>query len=264
MKSTMPTRPGTGFMKITKTLKVKDYEFTITLPEGLEKADKEHPYIVTIKKNRRLLGEVKGTLSVDGILEWDTNFIADADMEETEENIVSKWLSYIENDESYEFKNIEDVFQNEILIQKLLSSEDAVNYLLSTDMLMTKIINSENGMKELAKSEYAGYRAITSDTWKSLILNSPYISIFDEYSTQIGKLSNNTNTLNTSVYYSSYYGLGAFEPFHAFDKNSNTSWCSKAGDTNGYIGYDFRKNVVVYKVSLLNCASIIIGQLRIF
>lgn len=60
-----------------QTLKVKDYEFTIQLPEGLEKADKEHPYIVTIKKNRKLPGKVTGTLSVDGILRWDENWVAD-------------------------------------------------------------------------------------------------------------------------------------------------------------------------------------------
>jgi len=65
-----------------KTLKVKDYEFTITLPEGMEKADKEHPYVVTIKKNNRLPGKVTGTLSVDGILQWDENFIADSSSEE--------------------------------------------------------------------------------------------------------------------------------------------------------------------------------------
>lgn len=31
-------------------LQVKDYEFTITLPEGLEKADKEHPYVEQSRK----------------------------------------------------------------------------------------------------------------------------------------------------------------------------------------------------------------------
>ncbi len=60
-----------------QTLKVKDYEFTIQLPEGLEKADNENPYVVTIKKDNRLPTEVKGTLSVDGILEWEENFLAD-------------------------------------------------------------------------------------------------------------------------------------------------------------------------------------------
>ena len=54
-----------------QTLQVKDYEFIINLPEGLEKADSENPYIVTINKNRKLLGKVTGTLSVDGILKWD-------------------------------------------------------------------------------------------------------------------------------------------------------------------------------------------------
>ena len=63
-------------------LKVKDYEFTITSPKDLEKADKEHPYVVTIKKNNRLPGKVTGTLSVDGILQWDENFIADSGSEE--------------------------------------------------------------------------------------------------------------------------------------------------------------------------------------
>ncbi len=60
-----------------QTLQVKDYEFIINLPEGLEKADSENPYIVTINKNRKLLGKVTGTLSVDGILKWDENWVAD-------------------------------------------------------------------------------------------------------------------------------------------------------------------------------------------
>lgn len=72
-----------------QTLQVKDYEFTITLPEGVEKADKEHPYVVTIKKNNRLPGKVTGTLSVDGILEWDENFVADSGSENEDTGLVT-------------------------------------------------------------------------------------------------------------------------------------------------------------------------------
>lgn len=70
-------------------MQVKDYEFTITLPEGVEKADKEHPYVVTIKKNNRLPGKVTGTLSVDGILEWDENFVADSGSENEDTGLVT-------------------------------------------------------------------------------------------------------------------------------------------------------------------------------
>lgn len=145
--------------------------------------------------------------------------------------------------------DIEDILNNGIL-SKLMNSKNSVDYMLSNEEIMNAVLNSENAMKELSKSEYAGYKAITSDKWKEKLLASKYINIFDEHSKKVETLTNNTNVL-----YSSYYSSG-YQPYYAFDNNSNTSWISTYGDiSNGYIGYDFNENVMVYKVSVLNCST---------
>lgn len=77
-----------------RDLKVKDYEFLIELPES-GVANKENSYKVTIKKNRRLPAKVTGTLSVDGILEWDENVVADSGDEEKGVVKVTAAVSYV-------------------------------------------------------------------------------------------------------------------------------------------------------------------------
>lgn len=150
--------------------------------------------------------------------------------------------------------DIDDILNNGIL-SRLMNSKVSVDYMINNDEIMNAILNSENGIRELSKSEYAGYKTIMSDKWKEKLLESKYINVFDEYSKKVEILKNNTNVL-----YSTSYGSG-YQPYMAFDNKSNTSWCSASGDiSTGYIGYDFKDNVMVYKVSLLNCSTDIPGS----
>lgn len=161
---------------------------------------------------------------------------------------VDSWLACIGNPNSqgYSLDNLDELFANDTLINDLFNSEEAIKYLCnSKNFIFPAVLNTEKIVKKLSQISNDKVRIILSDN-KILeaICKSSYASYFDAYSEKVPTLSNDTNTFASSSYASSR------SPFRAFDNNFNTFWVTEWGDTGGYIGYNFNKDIMVYKVEM--------------
>ena len=130
-----------------------------------------------------------------------------------------------------------------------MNSKKAADYMFANEKIMNAVLNSEYAMRALGKSKYAGYKAIVDETLKNKILTSKYVGEFDKGSVSVPVLTSNVQQIIYSTYYPGQ------EPYEAFDGNDGTAWASNAWDIPGYIGYDFEKNVIVYKSEIVNCGD---------
>ena len=161
---------------------------------------------------------------------------------------VDSWLACIGNPNSqgYSLDNLDELFANDTLINDLLDSEEAINYLCnSKNFILPAALNNEKIAKKISQFSNDKVRIILSDNkLLEAICKSSYASYFDAYSEKVPTLSNDTNTFTSSSYTNSY------TPYRAFDNNFSTYWVSVKYDTGGYIGYNFNKDIMVYKVDM--------------
>ena len=140
--------------------------------------------------------------------------------------------------------SVGDIMDNNLL-QKLMENEDSVNYMFSNNNILEAVLNSQSAMEYLGRSKYAGYVAIINDNYRERVLSSKFVEEFDKGSTTIPTLSNDDNVIYSSVE-STYKG------YYAFDKKLSTTWYSDSSTSTEYIGYNYRHNVIPYKIEIVN------------
>lgn len=155
---------------------------------------------------------------------------------------------------------IKELVSSKNIFDWVLQSKENVDYIIAnSDIFMNEIVNSEVAMTCIGKNEYAGYKVITDENYRDNILNSSYISYFDNESTQIPTLTDNTNVRYFSQHDETYAA------YKAFDKNPSTWWCEALPhDDEEYIEYDFKENVVPYKIEIYNILSSNIYRCKTF
>lgn len=130
----------------SKTISTPDYEFSITLPNGMSAADLEHPYIVTIEKSNRLKSKVTGTLSVNGILKWEDSNINDEDTETEINKKAEKDLKDLLAVSNIEM-TLEDILNSPTMAQKITENENIKNYFNPTTV--ENILESGKSLDEI-------------------------------------------------------------------------------------------------------------------
>lgn len=200
--------------------KLKAYPYEFEINSSLQLASIDGIRIATTNSNE---GNIKNNESTVGFSEDLLN-----------------WISTLGDTTTI---SVSDITNNQLL-SKLMQNRQSVDYMFSNENIFNAVLESPYAMEELGKSEYAGYKAITQSEYKIKLLNSSYISYFDNYSTQIDKLTNNTNVFASSS--------DNVQPYFAFDKDSSSYWYSKDTDSSEYIGYNFGKKVIPYKIKVVN------------
>lgn len=142
--------------------------------------------------------------------------------------------------------SVEDIIKGNLL-QKLMDNKDSANYMFNNDNIFESVLNSQSAMECLGKSKYAGYTAITNDNYREKVLNSKYVEYFDKGSISIPALSNNDDVIYSSA-------ESAYKGYYAFDKEMSTTWYSDSSTSTEYIGYNYRHNVIPYKIEVVNAA----------
>ena len=159
---------------------------------------------------------------------------------------IQSWLACIgnTNNEQYGLDNLDEMFQNTTLMEDLFNSEAASKYLVSsTEKIIPAVVNNKNAMELLGKSSYGAYEAIMDDNFRTKILNSEFVSYFDKGCDRMLGNVDSSSIFNGSIWNGNY-------GYNAFDRNTSTYWFSD--DTVTYLGYNFKKQVVPYKVELMN------------
>lgn len=117
-----------------------------------------------------------------------------------------------------------------------------------TNQTLIDIFTNENYNKQIFLSSKLKEKILFDEEYRNTLLSdSNSIRLLDNNAVTVPILSNDTNVLYGSRYDGNYSG------FRAFDGNDSTRFASPSGRVNGnYIGYNFNKNISVYKVYWLN------------
>ena len=164
------------------------------------------------------------------------------------------WLNLagITNPEHYNDTNI---VENETLMNKLLSSDNAIDYMLKSKyFIMPAICSSEKAMEYIVQNTNIRRTVITDSLWKEKIIQNGFINKFDEIATKIPTSSNiSQNMICSST--NSYCSVSS--AFDGFFPTSNWSdsyvWIPTQSEEDSYIGYNFNEDVTLYKISLTAC-----------
>ena len=73
------------------------------------------------------------------------------------------------------------------------------------------------------------------------------LNFFDDIAEKIPTLSSN----NENIIYSSY-DSNTYDKYKAFDNNNKTAWLSAEPEGFEFIGYNFQKEIIPYKVDIVN------------
>lgn len=156
---------------------------------------------------------------------------------------LEKWVKTLGNSEET-IITVNDIIDNNLL-QRLMENRNSVDYMFNNSNILDSVLNSSAAMEIMGKSKYAGYIAITNENYRKKVLNSKYVEYFDKGSITIPTLSNNDNVIYSST-------DSGYKGYYAFDKNKDTVWYSRETSEAEYIGYNFKQEVIPYKVEIIN------------
>ena len=163
-----------------------------------------------------------------------------SDKLENMDNILIKILIMCGINKEYE---IEDVMQNKDDVLKIIfENKSGSEKLLQHNI--KDIANSQKAMQILGESIYAKYLVVMNDNYMQQIRKSDYAQEFDKESVKV-PIGTTTNIIVSEGYYSELYLADK-----AFDNWDNDTWYNSKNDSQvpKYIGYDFQKDVIIYKV----------------
>ncbi len=138
-----------------------------------------------------------------------------------------------------QFETLRHMVRDIETMQKLMSSTQAVDYMLKNEIIRREVIQSEEAMTAIGKSDYAARKVLTDDTWQEEIFKSSYGHKIDENSILPQKMEKGQAICNA-------YGLD-YVPQNAFDGTIENQWWTD-NLQEAYIGYDFTEPVNVYKI----------------
>lgn len=232
------------------------YEYEIILKEEAKiKGEKpiigDTKSIIIVYKNLRFI--LTSDLKLSAMSRNQTTDVSDSEISFILDNDLINWLNKLENKIV-----MEDFFDNQI-VNKLMQSENAVNYMLSNENIKNKILQNKNGVECIFNNELSKNKVINDSNWTNTILNNANIIDWiknNKNVIMVPKLSSNTsNVLVSSQYNNSDYWGG----YKAFDGvvslgTSPYHWTS-AYPTNQYIGYKFDVPVWMFLVEIYDWTS---------
>lgn len=168
-------------------------------------------------------------------------------------NDIESWLSYIDIKDTNTYMSLQDILDDDTVLEQLMNSKKAVNYMLVCTNWISDICNSQSAMTFIGNNDYCSKKLLKNEDWSNAICNSnKYGKILK---TVIPQMTSNTepegecignSTLITSV---SPFNWFYWKPFNrSSEDDSATEVQSTILGINEYWGYNFKKRVLVQKM----------------
>ena len=209
---------------------------------------KEYPYEFEINNSLQLA-------SIDGIQIAETN--KGSANTEFNPNIYDRWDTWLNiagiiNPEQYNDTNI---VENNTLMNKLLSNDAAIDYMLKSKyFILPAMCSSENAIESIIQNTNLRKKVILNNLWREKLIQNGFINKFDNVATKVVTSSSITDKMLCS---STNKTCSVSNAFNGVIPNSNFSdnivWIPTASEKDSYIGYNFDKLVKLYKMSLTVC-----------
>lgn len=104
---------------------------------------------------------------------------------------VKIWIECAGLQEKYRYGTMEQVLANENCLRELMNSKNAVDYMVrSTQIILPAVVGNQRAITILSQNEYAGYKVITKEESRKLVLESENVTYFDENSMSPQKMTN--------------------------------------------------------------------------
>lgn len=146
--------------------------------------------------------------------------------------------------DNYTIEQISSNYNN--VLDKILAVNKNIDYIIKNkDDWKDKICNNENGMKSLVSNKKAIYKAMNDEEWRKEILLSEYSNILDENAIKVPNMTSNTSIMGNA--FASYEYEPAYKAFLGYSAGDK-GWNSTKGPDPMYIGFDFKRKVMIYKV----------------
>lgn len=163
------------------------------------------------------------------------------------------------------YATISDVLNDTATLIALMSSDNAVDYLVRSTTWTSAITTSIDAMKAIGASDYCSNTLISDNTWNTAIQNSTYFEYVDNYKNPI--MTSNT-TPEGEAFLSKKYS-DSFGAWKAFDYDTSTSAIVLADPNNAtgisYIGYVAPIPYVLKMAKILNYgAELVSGSHTIY
>jgi len=142
------------------------------------------------------------------------------------------------------YHDLSDVLADSACLAELMSSENAVNYLVRSTSFITDICTNSYAMTCIGANNYASNTLLADSTWAQAICNSTYFE--SVLNVKVPTMTSMTTPSGT-VFESGEHSGRSDPGWHAFDSNANTYWISAADTSNNYCGYDFGESVCLRK-----------------
>lgn len=146
------------------------------------------------------------------------------------------------------YTNISQLIADDTSLLKVLTSDNAIDYLVRSTTFASAITADEDAMAMIGSYDYASDTLLGDSTWNTAIQNSTYFESVDNAKVPI--MTGDTTPSGRVLYRTQYSNEQAYK---AFDGNESTLYSASAQSTSDeYIGYDFGRSVNVNKMVLKN------------
>lgn len=141
------------------------------------------------------------------------------------------------------YTTVSEVLSDLTTLATLMSSSDAIDYLVTAKGWATEICSDSNAMADIGMNNYAANTLLADETWCKAIANSTY-------KTSVFNVTNPNMTDNTHPYGEciSSGANGVDYNYKAFDGNANTLFDSSdvSSGSGTYLGYTFPSKAKIY------------------
>ena len=123
-----------------------------------------------------------------------------------------------------------------------------------------KFVIMKNGMKSLTSNKKTIYLAMKDTDWRNEILSSKYSNLLDEKAVKVPNMTTNTSTMGNA--FASYEYRPAYRAFLGYNADAE-GWNSTNGPDPMYVGFDFKKKVMIYKVCVQGHSNWLYGNWKV-
>jgi hypothetical protein len=154
--------------------------------------------------------------------------------------------------EGKKYTTVSEVLSDLTTLATLMSSSDAIDYLVTAKGWATEICSDSNAMADIGMNNYAANTLLADETWRNAIANSTYIDSVLNAKVPVltGVSTRATNSVN--------YGSSYYYPWQAFSANTAAGWYpGNQPNVNGscWLQWDFENKVKVVKVDIKHIGS---------
>lgn len=145
-----------------------------------------------------------------------------------------------------EYTTIADVLADTVILKILIDNNNSADYLARSTEWANSVCNNATAMIYIGDNNYCANKLLDDSTWSTAICNSTYFE--SVLNVKVPTLSSETGSDGGETIYSSLYS--GLHGYNAFDDNDATWWDHIKNQNPSYIGYDFKKNVKIYRSSV--------------